>query len=752
VGIDHYILPNRSSAYPFSARTKARLALIHGRPSRLQITDLEGAVNDATQMRDLLIYKYRFKPENIVLLTDAKATADRILDTLQTHLIDAAQSGDVSFFYYAGHGSRIRNTLTRNSSGMDSTLIPADSLLGVPDIRSKELDRIYLKAKRKNMALTLVEDSCFSGTGIRGPRPGGRIRATDPDPQVFVSEALDAPLPEEEGVLFFSASQDYQPAQELYDDRLGKHGAFTWAFLQVLAASDVNERVDRIFQRTRALMQSKVDDQEPVVLQSGGRNERGLFGQASDPVGAATAAVGYVQPGRDMLELNSGITMGLASGSELRRVRPVGPAVRIRIIEVNGPSSANAQPIAPAKISAIHVSDLFQIDKLVVPDKEFLKVYVGGSVPFALLVDTARLAADLRAMRRIELIDDPIENTPTHVLLWNGEQKNWQLVENRQGGAVLLSAASPSADTIAATLSGHSLKARLAIMVPPSEELLAGLSFDSQGNIVSLTKSLENADYFLLGRISSSGAIEYAWARPSVTQEDLRSREGLHHHEQPVSLSGWPRRSDWSAVDQSALVTAVARKLTQQGLDLARIAGWLQLQTPVPDDFFPYSIALRDENGDLSEVDLTAYHTYKISLRRDPLSRQTSVTPRRVYIFVVDSFGKSTLVYGSNLDNEFPRKGTTALPEEMDLNVSVDITPPWGVDNYFLLTSVQPIDNPEAIFNSEGVRTRGEIARGPLEKLLQNRAAGTRGALSGVPTNWSIDRKPFRSLDRNATQ
>ena len=64
-------------------------------------------------------------------------------------------------------------------------------------------------------------------------------------------EALEGPLPEEQGVLFFSASQDYQPAQELPEDaRLGKHGAFTWAFLQTLATAGDNERVDRIFQRT----------------------------------------------------------------------------------------------------------------------------------------------------------------------------------------------------------------------------------------------------------------------------------------------------------------------------------------------------------------------------------------------------------------------------------------------------------------------------------------------------------------------
>jgi hypothetical protein len=370
------------------------------------------------------------------VLKNEEATADRILDTLQTHLVADAKPGDVSFFYYAGHGSRIKNTLTKNSSGMDSTIVPADTLLGVPDIRSKELDRIYLQARapNKDVQLTVVQYSCFSGAGTCGVRPASRARAVDSDDKVSVAEALEGPLPEEQGVLFFSASQDYQPAQELDDDRMGKHGVFTWALLQVLATAGENERVDRIFQRTRALMQSKVNDQEPVALESGGRNARALFGNDADPFGAASAAVGFVQPEHGMLELNSGVKMGLAPGSELKRISPRDPPVRIRITEVNGPSSANAKPIAPTQISAIAAGDLFQLDKLVVPDKEFLKVYASDAVPFAQLAPAVRLVADLRAGKAVELIDDPTENTPTHVLLWDAGQKRWTLSENRLDG------------------------------------------------------------------------------------------------------------------------------------------------------------------------------------------------------------------------------------------------------------------------------------------------------------------------------
>jgi hypothetical protein len=737
VGIDHYTRPDKSRPVVVSAETRARLAKIHGKPSRTEIADLEGAVNDAAQVRDLLIHKYGFAEKNIVFLKDDAATADHILDTLQKHLVDEARPGDVSFFYYAGHGSRIRNTLTANSSGMDSTLVPADTLLGVPDIRSKELVRIYLGARKKKVELTVVQDSCFSGTGTRGPRPGGRVRAADPDNGQSVSEAAEGPLPEQQGVLFFSASQEYQAAQEVQDDRMGRHGAFTWGLLQVLASSGNDERVDRIFQRTRALMQSKVENQEPVLLGSAGREQRGLFGQAADPFGAAAAAVGYVDAKSGMLELNSGITMGLAPGTELKRIRPTSPPARIRVTEVNGPSSSNAAAVAPTVIGAIHAGDLFQVDRLVVPDKEFLKVYVGEPAPSARVSEAARLVANLRGDSRIEWIEDPTEHTPTHVVLWNGMR--WSLRENRGSGAELPTPADLSADDVLKLLVGRTPKARVAVLLPPTTELIAGLTFSSRGNIVSITKSITDAGYFLAGRAATSGEIEYAWARPSVTQEDIDGAHGEHHQRQSATLAVWPLRSDWHAAKDVA-------RLTNDGLNLAHVAGWLQLQTPVPDDAFPYHLVLRDQKGPLSDGELTGGHTYELLLRREDGALKRTVPPRRVYVFVVDSFGMGTLVYPKgNVDNEFPPKRTTTLPVEIDLKQPVDIQEPWGTDNYYLLTSVQPIDNAGAVFNFEGVRSRGTPGRGPLEKLIENRSAGARGALSGVPTNWSIERTAFRS-------
>jgi len=387
--------------------------------------NLDGAVNDVTRMKDLLVGRFQFEKSNVILLTNKRATADNILNQLQTHLIESARPGDISLFYYAGHGSRIKNTLTQNRSGVDSTIIPADALLGVPDIRSKELARIYAMAPARRIQLTVIQDSCFSGGGARGIGPVPRkTRVQAEDTEVSVAERLVAAPPETDGVLILSASQDYQFAQELHDAEMKEvHGAFSWALLHVLSTSPPDDRADRIFQRTRALMQSKVNDQEPAIIALKGRNERGLFGQPANGFGAGSAAVGYVDAEKNMIELNGGLAMSLHPGCELKRIVPSEPAVIARVTEVNGPGLSNAVIAGPYKVTDVHPGDLFQLHKWVAPDQEALRVFMGPSLPMRVISETMGALAPLRSSKELEWISDPTVKTPTHILSWDGDKK-----------------------------------------------------------------------------------------------------------------------------------------------------------------------------------------------------------------------------------------------------------------------------------------------------------------------------------------
>lgn len=716
VGIDEYMQP--SPGFRPSEMTRERLKAIHGTPSRSKLDSLEGAFNDAQAMKEMLIQKFGFKEENIILLPNSRqpATADNILELLQHFLIDQAQPGDTSLFYYAGHGSRIRNLATENADGFDSTIVPADALLGVPDIRGKELARIYKEAPRKHVALTVIEDSCFSGAAARGAMARNRLRAQPPDPAISVNETLSGPLPEDAGVLIISASQEYEPAAELASTDLnGPHGAFTWALLHVLGAAPANDRIDRIFQRVRALMQSRAPGQEPVLFAKNGLNSRGLFEQPASADQQVTVAVQRVN--ERLVKLNGGLAMNLHEGCELKRIQPAGASARIRVTKVSGLSSSDAAIVEGGEVKP---GDLFVIDKWVAPDRAMLRAFVGPAAAQAEIESAEAAAKELRARGMLD--EDPTAHAPTHVAEWDG--RRWKVRENLPGAkgrpidlAQLPQALPPTA--------------RVNLMIPAPEDFP-----DSRfGESVAVANSADDADYVLLGRAAAQG-IEYAWALPDATQDDLR---GLR--------SPRPLRSDWIAWNEAALDEAI--------LTLARVAGWLELSESAPASTWPYHLALEsiDSNRLLDREEVRGGEKYRLVLRADAdaLGKAGQVVPRRVYVFVVDSWGRAQLLFGeANMGNEYPRSDPASArpPERIPLNgPELTIDKPYGVDHYFLLTSANPIDSPETVLNFDGVRTRGEkLASDPLARLLRNTAAATRGGVAAVPVNWSIERMTILSL------
>src|SRR5690606_40952435 len=58
------------------------------------------------KVRQVLIERYGFRPENIVVLTNADATRDHVIEAFRRHLGQAGPSGS-AVFYYSGHGTQI---------------------------------------------------------------------------------------------------------------------------------------------------------------------------------------------------------------------------------------------------------------------------------------------------------------------------------------------------------------------------------------------------------------------------------------------------------------------------------------------------------------------------------------------------------------------------------------------------------------------------------------------------------------------
>ena len=149
-------------------------------------------------------------------------------------------------FFYAGHGSQRVNSLADvKLNHLDQTIVPADANAGQFDIRNTELAALFDRLIDKGATLTLIFDSCHSGSITRGETVPTKKRWAQADPR-DARDAVRPTPPETRGALFIAAAADFEAAQEAHDDYDQKtHGAFTSALLQVMRQSRASAPADR---------------------------------------------------------------------------------------------------------------------------------------------------------------------------------------------------------------------------------------------------------------------------------------------------------------------------------------------------------------------------------------------------------------------------------------------------------------------------------------------------------------------------
>ena len=127
--------------------------------------DLMGCVNDITNVYDVLVKYFGFKPSDITMLADRRATKAAIVDGL-VKLIAAGGPGDTLVFHYSGHGSQVADPEGDEPDGKDETICPYDFDWDDGFIKDDDFARIF-KELKKGAALEVILDSCHSGTGTR---------------------------------------------------------------------------------------------------------------------------------------------------------------------------------------------------------------------------------------------------------------------------------------------------------------------------------------------------------------------------------------------------------------------------------------------------------------------------------------------------------------------------------------------------------------------------------------------------------
>lgn len=210
--------------------------------------DLRGCVNDVENMRDMLINLFGFDPENIRVVIDDRATFDGITERLSWLLLNSKKDDEL-VFHYSGHGSQVRD---RNGDELDDHL---DEILCPYNLDwnnpfTDDLLAMAFRRVHKHANLTMICDSCHSGTMTRGLGNPGRLGTADRSrfltpPFDIVSRSMDRELPvstmgkKQEGsqrhVLLSGCRDDQTSADAHIDNKY--QGAFTWALTTTIRAN-----------------------------------------------------------------------------------------------------------------------------------------------------------------------------------------------------------------------------------------------------------------------------------------------------------------------------------------------------------------------------------------------------------------------------------------------------------------------------------------------------------------------------------
>ncbi|EMD33421.1 hypothetical protein CERSUDRAFT_98532 [Gelatoporia subvermispora B] len=142
---------------------------------------LRGTSHDPGALEKLLVNTYKWKKEDIRVMTDSEPpTKDNIL-TAMKKLVKGARSGDTFFFLFSGHGSQVKNRNGAELDGFDEVIWPADVRFndqltwedpGDPTenfIIDDEIHNILVEHLPKGSRMVMLFDHCHSGTAADLP-------------------------------------------------------------------------------------------------------------------------------------------------------------------------------------------------------------------------------------------------------------------------------------------------------------------------------------------------------------------------------------------------------------------------------------------------------------------------------------------------------------------------------------------------------------------------------------------------------
>lgn len=209
-------------------------------------SSLNGCINDAYDMEDVLLNYMGFELNDVVKLIDKEATKASIMDNLK-EMVEGAKAGkyDSLVFSMSSHGTQMLDTSGDEPDNFDEAFCPYDldveGDLWDPGriIVDDELHDLFIQLP-ENVALEVYLDTCHSGTGLREMEP---IRDREPryipppSREVFQKAGVKGfkhPPLLGNHILWAACRSDQTSADANIDGEW--HGAFTYYFCRELDA------------------------------------------------------------------------------------------------------------------------------------------------------------------------------------------------------------------------------------------------------------------------------------------------------------------------------------------------------------------------------------------------------------------------------------------------------------------------------------------------------------------------------------
>ncbi|MFM7671688.1 MAG: caspase family protein [Bacteroidota bacterium] len=723
VGINAYTGPSNSPANP-----------------RGPIKDLKGAVNDARAMQAILINRFQFNPNRIDTLIDQQATREGILNALQKLLSDS-KPNEIAFFFYAGHGSQVKNSLSKERDQKDETIVPADAWkAGIKDIRDKELAAIYNQFLDKGVILTVIMDCCHSGSISRGPQSAPVYRYVE-DADYDARDSIQPAPPEARAngnFLIMAAAQSDELAQEQPSPDQISHGAFTLSLTQALEQLGPNASTIQLFTSARAILKSNGKKQEPVIGGANSRQEKTLLGISKGSVPDVTTVAVMDDPKNPMTRkkvfLQGGFAVGIRKENELLKMAGKDTLAYLIVDSVYGPNRSHAR-LVKGDLKNLRAGEYLTVTNWVSSQAPLLTIYTPPALSEKQLADWVANAIQLKKNMGAKWVTELDKGDPDQSIY--ADAGGFFL--NANGKRIALSTSSNATLIQSSLVKDRSLY----IELPPPSTLVEAFTkeiVERDNRNIRFVTDPSNAHYWLIGTLNNNNQPAYRLRRAGISASDSLGNLPLFTNAYPLpsAISG-PYKPDATKLD------VVVDNLYDAAKNISKIRGWFQLAAPVnTSDEFPFDLVIRNKkSGEVIPADQYRLgDSIQLFLEAKPDAKKNSIQKRYVYLFMIDRDGQMQLLYpdgaDGNIDNQFPLYRNGEMVRSTSL-AGGTVQGPTGTDTYMLLATDEAIPNYTQVFNQEGVRAVNTPFA--LRSVLMTGMEGNTRSNNKTPTNWSLQRR-----------